>query len=280
MKITTDWIEPAIHTFPANPKRYRAKSSRNVEFTVVHYTGNAKKDTALSNAKYSTSVPEKGHNSSAHLFVDDANFYQSVKLRDVAFHCGTEDYKYKHPSCRNDNSIGIEMCCTAGPYKVSEKTADRAAGLVAYLFIQFGWGLNEIDSRLLRHWDVTGKWCPAQMAGTANQEWMYFKDVVREKIAAAIAPPARPEVSSLVFNSVFYANKYPDLAKAVLTTPIELAEHFLNFGMQELRVGCETFNPVVYKQYNEDLRVAFGDDNPMYYLHYINYGHKENRVHV
>lgn len=273
MKITTDWIEPANHSVPCDPNNYKKKSSRNVEFIAMHYTAN-KADTALANCRYFQSAYR---GASAHFFVDPQNIYQSVRLRDVAWHVGAK--KYTHPSCRNDNSIGIEMC-TSGDYKISEATMNRAAGLVAYLFIQFGWGLNEVDSRLLRHWDVTGKWCPAQMAGTANQEWMYFKDVVREKIAAAIAPPARPEVSSLVFNSVFYANRYPDLAKAGLTTPIELAEHFLNFGMQELRVGCETFNPVVYKQYNEDLRVAFGDDNPMYYLHYINYGHKENRAHV
>ena len=244
-----------------------------MEYIAIHYTANTS-DTAYANAKYFSS----GYRgASAHFFVDPNVIYQSVKLKDVAWHVGAK--KYTHPSCRNDNSIGIEMC-TSGNCLVSDATKSKTAGVVAYLFIKFGWSADEVDTRVLRHWDVTGKWCPAQMAGTGNAEWLEFKNTVRQKIAAATVPPVAPQISALIFDAEYYARRYPDLQAAGLTAPMQLAEHFLRFGMAELRQGCETFSPTVYKQYNEDLRVAFGDNNPLYYQHYVNYGYKENRVHV
>lgn len=273
MKITTEWIEGANHTIPCDPNNYKKKTSRNVEYIAIHYTANTS-DTAYANAKYFSS----GYRgASAHFFVDPNVIYQSVKLKDVAWHVGAK--KYTHPSCRNDNSIGIEMC-TSGNCLVSDATKSKAAGVVAYLFIKFGWSADEVDTRVLRHWDVTGKWCPAQMAGTGNAEWLEFKDTVRQKIAAATAPPVAPQISALIFDAEYYARRYPDLQAAGIGSAMALAEHFLRFGMNELRQGCETFSPTVYKQYNEDLRVAFGDNNPLYYQHYVNYGYKENRVHV
>ena len=273
MKVTIDWIEGVNHTIPCNPKNYQKKTSRNVEYIVMHYTAN-KSDTAYANAKYFNTNVTK---TSAHFFADEHNIYQSVKLHDIAWQCGAK--KYVHKYCRNDNSIGIEMC-TSGNYQIADATKNKAAGIVAYLFIQFGWSADEVDTRVLRHWDVTGKWCPAQMCGTGNADWLYFKNLVREKIAVATAPPVAPQVSALVFYAPFYANKYPDLKEAGITTDKALTEHFLMFGMKELRQGCEGFDPHVYKAYNEDLKVAFGDNNPLYYQHYVNYGHKENRVHV
>lgn len=273
MKVTSDWIDGVNHTIPCNPKNYQKKTSRNVEYIVMHYTAN-KSDTAYANAKYFNTNVTK---TSAHFFADEHNIYQSVKLHDIAWQCGAK--KYVHKYCRNDNSIGIEMC-TSGNCQIADATKNKAAGIVAYLFIQFGWSADEVDTRVLRHWDVTGKWCPAQMCGTGNADWLYFKNLVREKIAVATAPPVAPQVSALVFYAPFYANKYPDLKAAGITTDKALAEHFLMFGMKELRQGCEGFDPHVYKAYNEDLKVAFGDNNHLYYQHYVNYGYKENRVHV
>lgn len=276
MKIKTEWLDVAFHPMPANPKRYKDKASRIVEYIAIHYTGNAKKDTAQSNAKYFMSAPEPGKNASAHLFVDDTSFYQSVKLKDIAYHVGANKY---YNSCRNDNSIGIEMCCTLGNYKVSDKTIDRTAGLVAYLFILFGWTSDEVDTRVVRHWDVTRKMCPAQMAGISNTEWNEFKNTVREKIMKATQPKG-PTISSLIYDPDFYALHNPDLKANGIVSEIDLANHFLTFGMKELRQACETFSARVYKEYNEDLQKAFGDDNEMYYQHYLNYGFQENRVHI
>lgn len=156
-----------------NPDNYSSRSSRDASYVTMHYTGN-NKDTARANANYFGGA---GRNASAHLFVDDTEIYQSVPLNSVAWHCGAQTYK--HAYCRNANSIGIEMCCTAGNYKISEKTKQNAAYLCAYICKMLGISAGEVDKYVLRHWDVTGKNCPAQMAGSNNAEWVAFKNMVK-----------------------------------------------------------------------------------------------------
>ena len=148
-------------------------ASRNVAYVVMHYTGNTK-DTAKANATYFSGA---GRNASAHLFVDDSEIYQSVELRDTAWHCGAKSYK--HNACRNANSIGIEMCCTAGNYKISEKTKKNAAYLCAFICKMLGISAGGVDTYVLRHYDVTGKSCPAQMVSNPS-EWTAFKSMVKE----------------------------------------------------------------------------------------------------
>lgn len=147
-------------------------TSRNVSYVVMHYTGNSK-DTAKANANYFSGA---GRNASAHFFVDDAEIYQSVELRDTAWHCGAKSYK--HGSCRNANSVGIEMCCAAGNYRISDRTKENAAYLCAFLCKMLGIGASGVDSYVLRHYDVTGKNCPAQMVSNPT-EWQEFKNKVK-----------------------------------------------------------------------------------------------------
>lgn len=153
---------------------YNNCASRKVEYIVIHYTGNSK-DNAKNNANYFSTGSRKA---SAHFFVDDANIYQSVELRDVAWHCGTSG-TYYHKACRNSNAFGIELCCTAGNYKVSQKTIENGAYLCANLCKRLGITADQVDTYVLRHYDVTHKSCPAQMAGSSNKEWEAFKKSVK-----------------------------------------------------------------------------------------------------
>ena len=57
-----------------------------------------------------------------------------------------------------------------------------------------------------------------------------------------------------------------------------LLAHFVAFGMSEQRQGSENFIFSVYKTKNKDVAEAYGTDNKMYYLHYINFGKSEGRV--
>lgn len=275
MKLTSSnivYVEGANTSIPCKTVNYVSKSSRNVEYLVAHWTANPGAS-ARNNALYWHNSSPK---TSAQLIVDDDYIYQIMRLCDLAYHVGAK--KYYH-SCRNANSIGLEMCCDKSGV-VTEKTRNRAAGVFAWLFIKFGWSADEVDTRLIRHWDVTRKWCPAPMAGTGNTEWLAFKDMVRQKIATATAPKEQVLISALIYDTDYYQKKYPDLKAAGLVSTMQLAQHFLQNGMKELRQGCETFDPHVYKAYNEDLRTAFGDNNEMYYHHYLNYGYLENRRHV
>ena len=159
----------------AHQSNYTKLSSRTVKYIVMHYTGNPS-DLAWNNANYFAGANRKA---SAHFFVDDNDIYLSVPMNCLAWHC--EGGTYRHPGCRNSNSLGIEMCCS-GNYKVSEATKDHAVKLVAALCKQMGIKAAKVDTYVLRHYDTVGKQCPAQMAGEDNAEWKEFKDRIKAAI--------------------------------------------------------------------------------------------------
>lgn len=175
----------------SHPGNYANDASRDVSYIVVHFTGNDD-DTAIGNAKY---FNREDVDVSAHFFVDETQIYQSVELRDVAWHCGTKG-KYYHAKCRNANSFGIEMT-TAGAYKVSAKTIENTAYLTAYLCKMLNIKSSEVDTYVLRHYDVTHKKCPAQMVSN-TKEWTEFKTMVKnilegkpaKKVATATKTPS------------------------------------------------------------------------------------------
>lgn len=276
------YVANAILDYTCHTKNYTKYNSRNVDYIVIHYTAN-QKDTAKANAQY-FSREVSGH-ASAHMFVDETSWYQIMRLCDRANHCGASSgYKYYHAKCRNDNSIGIEMC-TSGNAIVSEKTKSNTAGIVAWMFIQFGWTANDVDWRLLRHWDVTHKLCPAQMACENNAEWIAFKNLVKEKIRKASEP--QPQVFTPVFNGIdyspvfnaqYYATRYADLVNAGLNTDQLLFNHFITNGMNEQRQASDEFCVGFYYANYQDLRLAFGTNYPAYYTHYCTNGKAEGRI--
>ena len=83
---------------------------------------------------------------------------------------------------------------------------------------------------------------------------------------------------SPVFDPEYYANKYADLEGAFGHDPIQLWNHFITFGMHELRQASAEFDPKVYIEKYEDLRKAYGDNYPLYYWHYCYFGKKEGRT--
>lgn len=177
--ITSSYLSKSINgivinkNYPCNVDNYSNNNSRDVKYVVIHYTGN-QKDSALNNCKYFQSP---NRSASAHFFCDEDNIYQSVELRDSAWHCGcSKGYK---TSCRNTNSFGIEMC-TSGNYTVAEKTQLNAAYLCAELCKMIGITPTTVDTYVLRHYDVvlTNKSCPAQFVKDTSQ-WTRFKEWVK-----------------------------------------------------------------------------------------------------
>ena len=151
-----------------------------IEWIVMHYTANDG-DSGMSNARYF----QKALNpvASAHYFVDDREIVQSVPDEYVAYHCGA--YKYRHPFCRNYNSIGIEMCDSKrdGTVKATEQTIRNAAELAAALcgqtgrfFTAFAGGQAVCDTRV----NVTAEDTTVQLhlrdtdfqpLGAYNEDW-------------------------------------------------------------------------------------------------------------
>ena len=136
-----------------------------VRYIVVHYTAN-RGDTAENNAVY---FAREWTGTSAHYFVDEGTIWQSVREEDTAYHCGS--IHPKHPECRNYNSIGVEMCNSAGG--VPEAVRDRTAAFVRELMERYGVPRENV----LRHYNVTGKRCPAPWVDKPG-EWEKFKSLL------------------------------------------------------------------------------------------------------
>lgn len=141
-------------------------NSKNNKYLVIHYVGAV--SSALDNAKYFYSTYRAA---SASYFVDDNSIYQVVEDKDIAWHVGAN--KYVHPDCRNSNSIGIEMCCfmNNGTLDVSDKTVNNTIELAAYICKKYNISID----RVIRHYDVTGKNCPAPMVSNSSR-WDDFKN--------------------------------------------------------------------------------------------------------
>ena len=149
----------------AHSGNYQKGRTQPIEYIVVHYTANTG-DTAQNNLDYFARTKT---GTSAHYFVDENEVCQSVQDTDVAWHCGSKNPR--HPYCRNANSIGVEMCNSVG--SVPEAVRDRTAAFVRELMGKYG-----IDSsHVLRHYDVTGKRCPAPWVDNP-EEWMEFKKML------------------------------------------------------------------------------------------------------
>lgn len=146
-----------------------ARKLSAIKYIVIHYTAN-KGDTAKNNALY---FRNNAHlNASAHIFVDDKEEVLSVPLTNVAWSVGGR----KYPDCEktgggrlygkatNANTLNIELCGTDG-YKPNAAEKKRALNLTKKYMKQLGIPA----SRVIRHFDVTGKSCPAYW--TDNAKW-------------------------------------------------------------------------------------------------------------
>ena len=72
-----------------------------------------------------------------------------------------------------------------------------------------------------------------------------------------------------LFKADEYAKMYPDVAAELGTDETVLFNHFVSFGVWELRNPSTFFNVNVYASRNTDLQEAYGDDVVSYYVHYV-----------
>ena len=165
----------------------RCTGRRKIEYIVIHYFGSL--GTAAAVANYFNTP---GIQASAHYCLDEGSaVYQCVEDNNIAWHCGTSG-AYVHPRCRNENSIGIEV----RPYKLDKSTARSAAPADWYfppeivdnlvVFTQMLMQKYNVPlENVVRHYDVTGKWCPRPWMGddtntyygtSGNEQWKKFKE--------------------------------------------------------------------------------------------------------
>ena len=167
-----------------------AKKNRSIDFIVMHYTAGvtSKAGSAISTATYFSTTDREV---SSDFTVDDATVVQynpDIRNR-YTWHCGGSKYATKGGSfygkCTNSNSIGIEVCSTNSTgkmqnandksYSFTASAVKTAEELVKQLMKEY----NIPASRVIRHYDVTGKPCPGIIGWNADSgseaEWNKFK---------------------------------------------------------------------------------------------------------
>ena len=160
----------------ANRSNYgKIRALSDIKFIVVHYTGNDG-DTDENNGNYFKRNIVKA---SAHYFVDDDSITQSVPDDYVAYSVGGSRYSnYKttggaslYGKATNANTLNIELCDDVKNGKVypSAGCIANAIELVKAKMKQY----NIPASNVIRHFDVTGKACPAYWSGNAEKNALW-----------------------------------------------------------------------------------------------------------
>ena len=166
--------------------------NRPIKYIVVHYTaGSTSKAGSALNTAVMFSNPSVY--ASADFIVDDdtiVQFNPDIKNR-FCWHCGDNKNMFSmggkyYGKCTNANSIGIEVCSTNPNWQASDfanskkwsftdKVVNNAVELVKYLMQTYNIPIENV----IRHYDVTGKFCPGiigwnEDSGNAKK-WEEFK---------------------------------------------------------------------------------------------------------
>lgn len=154
-------------------RNFEKATNRKIEYIVIHYVGAT--GTAKGNCQY---FQTEYRGVSAHYFVGhEGDIWQCVLDKDIAWHCGAN--KYVHKYCRNSNSIGIEMCCREdkkGNWYFEDKTVEATIELTKELMKKY----NIPADRVIRHYDVSGKICPAPyVKNNTKHTWDSFTKKIK-----------------------------------------------------------------------------------------------------
>lgn len=163
----------AYQLVQAKPISYggtRALSS--VKYIVLHYTA-VTGDTAMDEARYFANGNTRS--AGAHFFVGQSgDVVQSIPINRTAWSVGGDPWKNTpHPYygiCTNFNSVSIEMC---DQVTKDASTAQKNAVKTLISYIQ---GQCPNAKTIIRHYDVTGKPCPARYVNDAK--WAELKKYI------------------------------------------------------------------------------------------------------
>lgn len=157
------------------------RSYSSIYYIIIHYTG-INNDTAENEAKFFATGNTRS--AGAHFFVgQDGHIVQSVKMSYTANSVPRKRQGYSGGGtflgkCTSANSISIEMCDNLSK-DPSAKQTEAVRQLVEYIQ-----GICPNARSIIRHYDVTGKLCPARMTdtnATDSAKWKAFRNAITSK---------------------------------------------------------------------------------------------------
>lgn len=154
-----------------NPYSREGELRDMIDTIVIHYVANPG-SSALANRQYFNNLQWQGltgkdesgktYASSHYIIGLDGEIIRCIPDDEIAFHAGNADV--------NRRSIGIEVCHPDDSGKYTDATYRALVRLVSYLCVQYDIPLSGV----IRHYDVTGKLCPAYYVSHPD-EWALFK---------------------------------------------------------------------------------------------------------
>lgn len=155
-----------------------------VKGIVIHWTANPGASDTAHQSFFDGNDGGGSRYAGAHIFVDSDSAVVIIPLNEVAYQANDHACRVQQlkPNA-NFTSIGIEMCVEKDG-TIHPNTVKRTAEITASLCKKFK--LTEKD--IFRHFDVTGKNCPAPWV-TKPAEFTAFK----KKVATLIKPVVKPK---------------------------------------------------------------------------------------
>ncbi|MGF2052832.1 peptidoglycan recognition protein family protein [Enterococcus casseliflavus] len=200
---------------------------------IMHYTAN-NGGTARNHKDYFNNL--KGVYASAHLFVDDNEAICIIPLDEVAYHANdTVKYNsdgsiykplYSQIGNANYGAIGVEMCLDRNG-NITEKTFQNTVKAVKELIAKYP---NITRNKIWRHYDVTGKNCPAPWVAKPS-ELERFKDAVFGNTSGSNSavkpstPSAKPSANKIAEDGMFGSSTARRLQQYFGTTQDGVISH-------------------------------------------------------
>lgn len=154
-----------------------SRGNNPIQWIVIHYLGVANAD----------NENLYGGGYGGHYYVSRAGkIYKAADPRTaVVWQCGgglqgSGGHQY-HGICTNYNSIGIENgVCYDGTWYFTQETQESLVFLVSKLMDEYGIDINHV----IRHYDVTGKICPAPYVNNDNYKTSWTWDQFKTNLAS------------------------------------------------------------------------------------------------
>ncbi|MEK4870723.1 peptidoglycan recognition protein family protein [Niallia sp. FSL W8-1348] len=174
-----------------------------VKGIVMHWTANPGASDTAHQSFFDGTDGGGSRYAGAHIFIDSDSATLIVPLNEVAYHANEKSTKitklkatasYYVGGNANLNTIGIEMCVEKDG-TIHSETVKRSVDIVASLCKQYN--LDPLKD-VYRHYDITGKNCPAPWVSDSSK-YTKFKNDVKSKLngeEVKVVEPVKEEVKS------------------------------------------------------------------------------------
>lgn len=172
VNIVTDYVQVNKYTRPG-------KRRTSTKAIVIHYTATPGATAKNERDYFNGTCIKQQRFASAHYFVDDKEARLIMPENEVAYHAHDNNRCYISALApdANHTSLAVEMCVDKNG-NITSATLQNTVDLVVQLLKKY----NLTISNIYRHYDITGKNCPAPWV-TNPSEFETFKNRVSAKMS-------------------------------------------------------------------------------------------------